>query len=205
MAMKVVNVHSQVNLELCKGCRTCERVCPVYAIAVTQEDGKPKVEIDLKRCVGCWNCEQRCPEHAIQMVPCEPYTLKTDVSKFNYEEIGALCRKARFHPQQVVCYCSGSRAEELAAAVLGGAKTPDAVVLATGIGAGCGIECNQPIQRFLEAAGFRPERRKDSFQWYGRTPTVWEVSAEVRKKHRVFRFEEDRELMDRIVGAPLKS
>ena len=202
--MKVVNVHSQVIPELCKGCKTCQMVCPVYAVAVSREEGKPRVDIDLQKCVGCWNCEQRCPEHAIRMIPCEPYTLKTDVSRFDYGEIKALCRKARFHPKQVVCYCSASRAEELAAAILGGAKTPDAVVLATGIGAGCGIECNQPVQRFLEAAGVRYERIKESYQWYGRTATVWEVSPEVKNKHATFRFVEDGQLMDRIADAPGK-
>jgi len=202
--MKIVSVHAQVNRELCKGCKTCEMVCPVYAITVKREDGKPDVEIDHRRCVGCWNCEQRCPEHAIQMIACEPYPLKTDVGQFDCKEIEALCRKAHFHPKQVVCYCSASRAEELAAAILAGAQTPDAVVLATGIGAGCGIECNQPVQRFLEAAGLRPERRKESYQWYGRTITVWEVSEEVRVNHPVFRFGEDRKLMDRIVEAPVK-
>jgi Fe-S-cluster-containing hydrogenase component 2 len=203
--MKVVSVHAQANNELCKGCKTCEMVCPVYAIKVRREDGKPRVEIDDHRCVGCWNCQQRCPEHAINMIPCDPYPLRTDVSQFEYKEIEALCRKARFHPKQVVCYCSASRAEELAAAILAGAKTPDAVVLATGIGAGCGIECNQPIQRFLEAAGLRPERRKESYQWYGRTTTVWEVSTEIKEKHPVFRFVEDGALMDRIVNTPIKS
>ncbi len=202
--MKVVNVQSEVIPELCKGCKTCQMVCPVYAVAVTREGGKPRVDIDLKKCVGCWNCEQRCPEHAIRMVPCKPFTLKTDVSRFDYHEIESLCRKARFHPKQAVCYCSGSRAEELAAAVLGGARTPDAVVLATGIGAGCGIECNQPVQRFLEAAGVRFERVKESYQWYGRTATVWEVSPEVRGKHATFRFVEDGQLLDRIADAPLK-
>jgi NAD-dependent dihydropyrimidine dehydrogenase PreA subunit/bacterioferritin-associated ferredoxin len=202
--MKVVNVQSQVVPELCKGCKTCQMVCPVYAVAVTREGGKPRVDIDLKKCVGCWNCEQRCPEHAIRMVPCEPFTLKTDISRFDYREIEALCRKARFHPKQVVCYCSASRAEELAAAILSGAKTPDAVVLATGIGAGCGIECNQPVQRFLEAAGVRFERVKESYQWYGRTATVWEVSPEVKARHATFRFIEDGQLMDRIADAPLK-
>ncbi|MBU1206011.1 MAG: 4Fe-4S binding protein [Proteobacteria bacterium] len=202
--MKIVSVHAHVNRELCTGCKTCAMVCPVYAVTVKRENGKPRVDIDIRKCVGCWNCEQRCPEHAINMEPCEPYPLQTDISRWDYKEIEALCRKARFHPQQVVCYCSASRAEELAAAVLAGAKTPDAVVLATGIGAGCGIECNQPIQRFLEAAGWRPERRKDSYQWYGRTTTVWEVSPEVKANHPGFRFLEDRELMDRIVNAPVK-
>ena len=151
--MKVVDVQAKVNMDLCKGCKTCEMVCPTYAIKVQREKGQIRVDRDASRCVGCWNCEQRCPEHAIEMVPCKPFRLETDVSQFDYEEIEKLCKKARFHPKQVVCYCSASRAEELAAAILAGANSPDAVVLATGIGAGCGIECNQPILRFLEAAG----------------------------------------------------
>ncbi|NIQ37783.1 MAG: 4Fe-4S dicluster domain-containing protein [Proteobacteria bacterium] len=203
--MKVVNVHSRVNVELCKGCKTCQMVCPVYAITVGKQGGKIDVAIDDKRCVGCWNCEQRCPEHAIEMAPCDPYRLETNVAQFDYKEIKALCRKARFHPKQVVCYCSSSRAEELAAAILGGAKTPDAVVLATGIGAGCGIECNQSIQRFLEAAGHTFERPKDSYQWYGRTLTIWEVDPSVKADYPVFRFDDDRELIDRVIDAPVRS
>src|SRR4030042_5526099 len=144
--MKIVSVHAQVKRELCTGCKTCERVCPVYAVTVEREDDKPRVDIDIRKCVGCWNCEQRCPEHAINMEPCEPHALQTNISQFDYKEIEALCRKARFHPQQVVCYCSASRAEELAAAILAGAKTPDAVVLATGIGAGGGVEDTSQIQ-----------------------------------------------------------
>jgi len=203
--MKVVNVHANVNMELCTGCKTCEMVCPVYAIKVKKKGKKIQVDIDKKKCVGCWNCEQRCPEHSIEMVPCEPYVLGTDVSQFDYKEIATLCRKAHFHPKQVVCYCTASRAEELAAAILAGAKTPDAVVLATGIGSGCGIECNQTIQRFLEAAGISYERPKLSWQWYGRTTTIWEVSQEVKESYPVFRFDEDLKLMDRIVDAPGRS
>lgn len=201
--MKVVNVHAKVNLDLCKGCKTCERVCPVYAVTVTREGKRVNVEIDHDLCVGCWNCEQRCPEHAIEMISCDPYTLSTDVSTFDYEQITQLCRKARFHPKQVVCYCTASRAEELAAAVLGGASSPDEVVRATGIGAGCGIECNQPILRFLEAAGKTFERRKGSYQWYGRTATAWDVPEDIRNKYPVFRFDGDREMFEKIVNAPV--
>ncbi len=201
--MKMVNVHARVNMDLCKGCRNCERVCPVYAVKVTREGKQVRVDINDGLCVGCWNCEQRCPEHAITMVSCEPYTLSTDVTSVDYDQVVELCRKARFHPKQVVCYCTASRAEELAAAILKGASSPDAVVRATGIGAGCGIECNQPILRFLEAAGKTFERRKKSYQWYGRTATAWEVPEEVRRKYPVFRFEEDLEMFETIVNSPV--
>lgn len=203
--MKIVNVHARVNMPLCKACKTCQMVCPVYAITVTRKEKEIQVKIDEEKCVGCWNCEQRCPEHAIEMAPCEPYSLETDISRFDYKDIEDLCRKARFHPKQLVCYCTASRAEELAAAILGGAGTPDAVVLATGIGSGCGIECNQTILRFLQAAGIEYERPKQSWQWYGRTITAWDVPSEVREEYPVFRFDEDRALLDRIIEAPVKA
>ncbi len=199
--MKTVNVHAEVDMELCRGCKNCEMVCPVYAVKLQRQGKEFSVNIDSTKCVGCWNCEQRCPEHAIRMVPCEPYTLGTDVSRFDYGQIATLCRKAKFHPKQVVCYCTASRAEELAAAIMAGAKTPDALVLATGVGAGCGIECNQPIMRFLEAAGLTFERPKSSYQWYGRTATAWDVPEDIREAYPVFRFDGDRQLFERIVNA----
>jgi NAD-dependent dihydropyrimidine dehydrogenase PreA subunit/bacterioferritin-associated ferredoxin len=202
--MKVVSLQASVNMDLCTGCKTCQMVCPVYAIDVKKAGKEFQVKIDGEKCVGCWNCEQRCPEHAIHMASCDPHVLKVDISQFDYRRIEDLCRKARFHPKQAVCYCTGSRAEELAAAVLAGAKSPDAVVLSTGIGAGCGIECNQTIFRFLEAAGIKYDRRKDSWQWYGRTATAWDIAPEIKEKYPVFRFEEDRILLDRIVNAPVE-
>lgn len=203
--MKVVNVHAKVNMERCRGCKTCALVCPTYAIKVKKKEGKIEVQIDEKLCVGCWNCEQRCPEYAIEMVSCSPYLLETDPSKFDHLQIETLCQKARYHPKQVVCYCTASRAEELAAAILNGAKTPDQLVLATGVGSGCGIECNQTIQRFLWAAGLEYIRPKESYQWYGRTITAWEVSQEINKKYPIFRFKEDRQLFDRIIMAGKKA
>lgn len=203
--MKTVRVQAQVDMDKCTGCRTCQMVCPVYAISVNREDNKPKVNINYDICVGCWNCEQRCPEHAISMEACEPFDLKADVAAFDYEEIHALCRKAHFHPKQIMCYCTATRAEEVAAAILGGASSPDKVVRACGVGAGCGIECNQTILRFLEAAGKTFERPKLSYQWYGRTATVWDVSEEVKKKHANFRFDKDRTLLDSVVDAPINT
>ena len=201
--MKTVRVQAQVDLEKCGGCKTCQMVCPVYAIEVKRVEGSPQVNIDLDLCVGCWNCEQRCPDHAMAMVPCEPFDLAVDVSKFDQQQIHDLCRRAHFHPKQVMCYCTATRAEELAAAILGGARTPAEIVRACGVGSGCGIECNQTILRFLEAAGITFERPKNSYQWYGRTPTAWDVPESVKLKHATFRFDADRELLDRVAAAPI--
>lgn len=201
--MKTVRVQAQVAIEKCTGCKTCQMVCPVYAVNVSRVDGKPQVNVNYDLCVGCWNCEQRCPDHAISMAACEPFDLKVDIAAFDYEEIHALCRKAHFHPKQIMCYCTATRAEEIAAAILDGAGSPAEVVRACGVGAGCGIECNQTILRFLEAAGKTFERPKLSYQWYGRTATAWDVSEKVRKEHPSFRFDKDRALLDRVVDAPI--
>ncbi len=203
--MKIVEVQPQVDMSRCSGCKTCEMVCPVYAISVRRVDKKPVVDIDTDLCVGCWNCEQRCPDHAINMMPCAPFTISVDVSAYNYDEIAALCRKAHVHPKQLVCYCTATRAEEVAAAVIGGADSPDKVVRACGVGAGCGIECNQPILRFLEAANCSFERKKNSYQWYGRTVTAWDVPQEVKDTHPSFRFEDDKALLERVVNAPIRN
>ncbi len=204
--MKIVEMQPEVDSAACTSCMTCVKVCPVYAVSMSKEneEGKPKPSIDLSVCVGCWNCEQRCPEHAISMAPCTPFTLGTDVSRFDYQQISDLCRKAHFHPRQLVCYCTATRAEELAAAILDGARSPDQLVRATGVGAGCGIECNQPIMRFLESAGIEWERKKGSYQWYGRTMTAWEVPRQLRKDHPSFRFDSDEALFDRIIDAPVR-
>jgi bacterioferritin-associated ferredoxin len=49
--------------------------------------------------------------------------------------------------EQVLCYCTGTRAEEVAAAILGGADTPEKISSQTGIRTGCTIECIQTILR----------------------------------------------------------
>ena len=148
--MKRVTIMAHVDPDICRGCRVCEKVCPVYAIHVTNR----KAAVEEPDCRGCANCADRCPFHAITMVKREePFTVGVDVSRFDGAKILALCEKAHFHPQQVLCYCVGVRAEEVAAAILDGADTPEEISSRTGIRTGCTIECIQPILRLLEAAG----------------------------------------------------
>ena len=148
--MKQVTIMAQVDPEKCKGCKTCEKVCPVYAIHVENRIATS----DSTKCMGCANCADRCPFYAITMVKrSEVKTVGVDVSKFDPQKIKDLCLKAHFNPEQVLCYCVGVRAEEVAAAILDGCKTPDEISLATGIRTGCTIECIQPILRLLTAAG----------------------------------------------------
>ncbi len=201
-SVKVVSLLAVVDVDKCNGCNICENVCPV--LAITRESRK--AVIDETRCSGCWACEQRCPNYAISMVKrAEPFVVKADVEAVDYAEVAALCRKAKLNPEQLVCYCTATRAEEAAAAILQGARSPEDISHMTGVRTGCKVECIQPVLRLLEAAGIQPERPK-GWQWYGRTPTVWDIPPDVREKYsrRGFYFQEDLELLDSIVDAPLQ-
>jgi len=184
--------------EECIGCGKCEKVCPVLAIEI--EDRKAIIDVEV--CRSCGNCEQRCPVHAIEMVKRDkPFVAKVEVDDVDQEKLKNICRNAKFHPEQLVCYCTGTRAKEVAAAILKGADTPEKISLATGIRTGCKVECIQPVLRLLEGAGITPEA-PGGYQWYGKTATVWDVTDEVKEKYgkRGFRFDEDRELLDDVIA-----
>ncbi|GAW91024.1 4Fe-4S binding protein [Calderihabitans maritimus] len=197
--MKVVNLLAQVDAEKCIGCKTCERVCPVLAVKIVDR----VAVVDEERCRGCAACEQRCPQYAVTMVKrAEPLVVKVDLEGLDYKEIASLCRKANFNPEQIICYCTATRAEEVAAAILRGAKTPEEISLVTGVRTGCKVECIQPVLRLLRAAGINPEPPAKGWQWYGITVTAWEVPAEVKEKHgkRGFYFDEDIKVLDQVVA-----
>ena len=196
--MKKVTLLAEVQEDICRGCKICEKVCPVLSIKIVDK----KAVVDNDACRGCGNCEQRCPFYAIKMVKrAEPLQIGVDVSMFDKNEIRLLCEKAHLNPEQVLCYCVGVRAEEVAAALLGGAKTPEEISSLTGIRTGCTIECIQPLLRMVEAAGNELVPIKNGWQWYGTTVTAWTISESVKDKHssRGFYFEEDRILLDKIV------
>lgn len=196
--MKNITMLAVVDEAVCTGCKICEKVCPVLTISVV--DRKAKVDNDA--CTGCCNCEQRCPFYAIKMVKREePIHIGVDVSKFDQEEIREMCEKAHLNPQQTLCYCIGVRAEEVAAALISGAKTPEEVSAMTGMRTGCTIECIQPLLRMVEAAGNELHPIKGGWQWYGTTATAWSIPDAVKTKYesKGFYFEEDRKLLDEIV------
>lgn len=201
--MKNVNLLAVIDKEKCIGCKTCVKVCPVLAIKM--EDRLAIVDDEM--CRGCAACEQRCPVYAISMVKREqPVVVKVDVSSVDYALIEDLCRKAKFNPEQLICYCTATRAEEIAAAIILGADTPEKLSLLTGARTGCKVECIQPLLRLLEAAGVKPQPPEGGWQWYGKTVTVWDISEEVKQKYasRGFYFDEDIKLLDRVVAAPLQ-
>ncbi len=157
---------------------------------------------DESRCLGCGNCEQRCPHKAISMVRRDdPFIVAVDMKTVDKVKVDEICRKARFNPEQIICYCTETRAEEIAAAILKGAKNPAEIGAMTGATSGCSVECIQPLLRILEAAGIDPGKAQGT-QWYGRTTTVWDVSREVAEKpqYKKFHFQDDQELMNRVVA-----
>lgn len=197
--MKLVSLEPVIDEGKCIGCIICSAVCPT--LAMTLQDHKAVVKEE--DCRGCGACEQRCPVYAITMekLP-NPYVVRVAIDDLPYEQIRNLCRRARLNPEEIMCYCSGTRVEEVAAAILKGATSPEQISKLTGVRTGCKVECIQPTLRLLQAAGITPERPA-GWQWYGLTPTVWDVPDEVKQKYskRGFYFDEDIQLLNKVVEA----
>jgi len=196
--MKEINFLARVDLEKCNGCTICARVCTTGAI--TMQNRKAIIKQD--RCVGCAACEQRCPEYAIEIIRREnPFIAQVIIESSLQEAVDNLCRSAKLHPEQVVCYCTGTRAEEIAAAILKGAKSPEDVSFMTGARTGCKVECIQPILRLFEAAKIEPKKPEGGWQWYGLTKNVWEIPKTIRDQYedRGFYFDKDEELLNKVI------
>lgn len=203
--MRLVNTIPLLDEEKCIGCVICTSVCPTLAWSVDRETKLALLDEPL--CFGCVNCESRCPTYAIKMVPRkEDKFLYVDPKQVDYAQVEDLCRKAHFHPEQIICFCTSSRAEEAAAAILTGSRTPEDISARTGIRSGCTLECSQPLLRLLEAAGipFQPALDGKGWQIYGKVPTVWEIPQSVKDKYatRGFHFDEDQALMEEVTASP---
>ena len=197
--MKLISLKPVVDPDNCNGCVICSNVCPTLAISLVDH----KAQVKDEDCRGCGACEQRCPVYAIGMQKLEvPYTVRVAVDDVPYEKIAALCVRANLNPEQIVCFCTATRAEEVAAAILKGAASPEDISKQTGIRTGCKVECIEPALRLLQAAGVTPHPPK-GWQWYGLTPAVWNIPEEVKRKYNKngFYFEEDIQLFQQVVEA----
>lgn len=56
-----------VLIDRCKGCGTCETVCPTGAVEV-----HTTAQIDESRCIGCGRCADACPVAAISLERSQP-------------------------------------------------------------------------------------------------------------------------------------
>jgi Pyruvate/2-oxoacid:ferredoxin oxidoreductase delta subunit/bacterioferritin-associated ferredoxin len=196
---RLVVAQAEIDLSKCNMCGTCWSICPTEAIK--WEPGSYP-ERNLEFCYGCGACIERCPAYAVTLKPLpEPRIIKTDVSKVDYERVKEICIKAGHHPKEIICFCTGTRAEEVAAAVILGARTPEDISRMTGVRTGCRVECIQPILRILKAAGIEPKPKPGRHAWYGITPTIFEIPKEVKEKYssRGFYFKNDEELFKKIL------
>ncbi|MEM0030967.1 MAG: 4Fe-4S binding protein [Sulfolobaceae archaeon] len=197
--VRLVNTVAKIDFAKCTRCGTCWSVCPTEAISWTPGD-YPAINTDI--CTGCEACKERCPTYAIDMIPLQtPKMIKVDISKVDYKKIEEISKKAFLHPKQVICFCTGTRTEEVAAAILLGAKTPEDISRMTGARTGCKVECIQPILRLLKAAGITPQPKPGRIAWYGLTTTVFEIPKDIREKYKSkgFYFNEDEKLLRKIV------
>jgi Pyruvate/2-oxoacid:ferredoxin oxidoreductase delta subunit/bacterioferritin-associated ferredoxin len=155
----------RIDHALCKVCRKCEEICPAAAIAFVKED--KVMAVDVKRCIDCQRCMDACPENAIAMLPrTGDYALAVDISGLDQEKIAEICRKVGLAPGEAICACTFVTAQELAGAVLRGAKTPEDVCAMTGVRRGCGIYCLVNIFKILDAGGVQPEERAESHLYH---------------------------------------
>ena len=57
------NVAPEINVNSCKGCKSCLAYCSVKAISMSSK----KAFIDPEKCIGCGECIIVCPFHAIEI------------------------------------------------------------------------------------------------------------------------------------------
>jgi len=190
--MKKVYIMSQVDEDKCIGDKICENVCPTGAITVTER----KARVDKSKCAACLKCLDMCNEEAIRMVPREqPLIMGADPLDVDQEELRALCHRARFDPEESICLCTLTKAKEVAAGILKGAKTPEEVTLMTGIRTSCGMWCMAPVLRLLKAHGLETESPK-GYRWYDVNANLWDIPKAVSQKYPEYCFEEDKKLYD---------
>jgi NADPH-dependent glutamate synthase beta subunit-like oxidoreductase/ferredoxin len=151
-------------------------------------------------CRGCVNCAERCPASAITIEPRkEPLTVGVDPAQCDPDEILRICKKAKVHPKQIICYCTNTTAGEIVAAILKGAKTPEDISLMTGARTGCTVLCIQSIIKLLGASGY-PVKLEETHQCYGKTFTAWDLDASLKKRYEEhgYHFDDDIQLIEKV-------
>ena len=63
------NFISEIDSATCIGCGKCQKICPISAIEMTEENGKKKARVVPERCIGCGVCVRRCPKKALRLLP----------------------------------------------------------------------------------------------------------------------------------------
>ena len=77
------NFYAQSDPELCNGCETCLKRCPMEAITMVDD----KSIVDLDRCIGCGNCVPTCGMKAMSLQKKEEEIVPFENSDALYQEI----------------------------------------------------------------------------------------------------------------------
>ena len=77
------NFYAQSDPELCNGCETCLKRCPMEAITMVDD----KSVVDLDRCIGCGNCVPTCGMKAMSLQKKEKEIVPFENSDALYQEI----------------------------------------------------------------------------------------------------------------------
>jgi uncharacterized protein (DUF362 family)/Pyruvate/2-oxoacid:ferredoxin oxidoreductase delta subunit len=64
LAVRVMTRRPVPRAGRCTACRTCEKACPVQAIAIVEKLAR----VDDRKCIRCYCCHEVCPEQAIDLV-----------------------------------------------------------------------------------------------------------------------------------------
>lgn len=160
-------------------------------------------EFHEEDCRGCSNCSSRCPPVAISLKELDkPYMVGVEIEDSIKEQVKDICVRAKMHPESIVCFCTSTRAMEIAAAIVKGAKGPEDISKMTGARTGCGVLCIEPIFRLMLAAGRELGTSPQSHLWYPTVPTLWDIPSHVVEKYkgRGFRFEEDKAFYQELIS-----
>ena len=150
--MKTINYEIEIIADNCTGCYYCERACPTSAITMVGPRKSALAVVDNDRCIACTRCIDVCDDDAMLLVErAEPITVGFDATDIDPAAAAALCLAADMETRQVVCFCSATDAAEVAAAILAGHDTFEALALVTGVQSGCLMYCSVTMRRLLLA------------------------------------------------------
>jgi ferredoxin/bacterioferritin-associated ferredoxin len=150
--MKTIAHQIEIIDANCTGCFYCERACPTSAITMIGPKKDALAVVDNALCIACSRCIDVCDDDAMLLVERdEPQSVGFEASEDESRAAVELCRTAGMEPKQSVCWCSGSVASEVSAAILAGNDTFEKLALATGVQSGCLMYCSVTIRRLLLA------------------------------------------------------
>jgi ferredoxin len=191
--MRLVTHEIEIVEANCTGCYRCERACPTNAITMVGPKQSALAVVDNDSCIACSRCIDSCDDDAmLARERDEPMLVQTEVEPALEADVAGLCRSAGLDPELSVCLCSQTQAQEVAAAVLGGAATFTDLALATGAQSGCLLYCSVPMRRLLTAyLGHEPDEGASKLRRYPPAQGVLELSAEVAARYPTFHIAQE--------------